>query len=187
MDAGLPDEALMRRFQAGDQLAFETLVRRRREHAIRFCQQMLRDVESSEDMAQEAFSRILLQPHGWSGRSSFSTYLFAILKNLCLDELRWRSRWQNRAPQQSDPPDPSPTPEEALTRQLERERVTALLEQLSPDYRAALLLREYHGLSYAEIAEIMEWTEAKTKVTIYRARVALGRELMTEGGYERAT
>ncbi len=181
----LSDEALMRRFQAGDRGAFAALVERHRDHALHFCQRMLRDPEAAEDMAQEGFARILLHPDGWAGRSRFTTYLFAILKNLCLDELRWRSRWRSgsleTAPDQTDP---GPTPEEAVALRLERERVAAALDELSPDQRAALVLREYHRLSYEEIAGVMDWTDAKTKITIYRARLALGRRLTAGGGSE---
>jgi len=182
------DEALMRQFQAGDRSAFAVLVERHRVHAIHFCQRMLRDPDEAEDMAQEGFARILLHPERWAGRSRFTTYLFAILKNLCLDELRWRSRWASPSPLEAvtETPDPGPTPEEAVALRLERERVAAALDRLSPDQKAALVLREYHGLSYEEIATVMDWSEAKTKIVIYRARLALGQRLRDEGGSEHA-
>lgn len=187
MAGSVTDERLMQRLQAGDSGAFATLVERHRGHAIHFCRRMLQDPDMAEDMAQEGFARILLHPGGWSGSSRFTTYLFAILKNLCIDELRWRSRWQSRdlaaIPER---PDPGPTPEEQVSRSLDREWVAHAIAQLSPDHRAALILREYHRLSYQEIAAIMGWSDAKTKITIYRARLALGKRLTAEGGTDDA-
>lgn len=179
----LTDEALMRRFQQGDRAAFAALVGRHRLHACHFCLRMLHDPDMAEDVAQEGFARILLHPDRFTGRSRFTSYLFAILKNLCIDELRWRARWRN-GPDIIDTraPDPAPPPDEQVT-EAERHRLLhTALAQLSPDFRAALILREFHDLSYAEIADVMGWSESKTKVTIYRARLALGRAYSAAGG-----
>lgn len=179
----ISDEALMRRFQQGDRAAFAALVGRHRLHACHFCLRMLHDPDMAEDMAQEGFARILLHPERFAGRSRFTSYLFAILKNLCLDELRWRARWRS-GPEVIDThtPDPAPPPDELVAAEERHRLLHRSLLQLSPDHRAALVLREFHGLSYEEIADVMGWSEAKTKVTIYRARLALGRAYTAAGG-----
>lgn len=181
------DDAVMRQFQAGDRSAFATLVERHREHALHFCYRMLHDRDMAEDMAQEAFARILLHPERWSGRAPFTSYLFTILKNLCVDELRWRSRWGAPPGDEWEPPDPAPLPDEQVARGEARRELHTALAGLSPDHKAALVLREYHGLPYDRIAEVMDWSAAKTKITIYRARLALGEVLRNaEGGISHA-
>ncbi|HWI66713.1 MAG TPA: RNA polymerase sigma factor [Symbiobacteriaceae bacterium] len=179
------DELLMRRFQAGDRSAFADLVRRHRSHALHFGLRMLHDPDMAEDVAQEAFARILLHPDRWTGRSRFTSYLFAILKNLCVDELRWRSRWQGCGDAGVlETPDTAPPPDEQVVVAERDRRLHAALAGLSPDHRAALVLREFQELAYEEIAEVMGWSAAKTKVTIYRARLALGRAFTAaEGGH----
>lgn len=172
------DERLMQQFQNGDRAAFATLVQRHHQHALHFCERMLHDRDLAQDAAQEGFARILLHPEHWHGHARFTSYLFAILKNLCLDELRWQSRWRGAAPAAGwDPPDPAPLPDEQLARAEQERTLREALETLSADHRAALILREYQELSYAEIAEAMDWSAAKTKITIYRARLALGRAI----------
>jgi RNA polymerase sigma-70 factor, ECF subfamily len=179
----LTDEALMRRFQHGDRSAFATLVGRHRLHAFHFCLRMLHDPDMAEDMAQEGFARILQHPGRFTGRARFTSYLFAILKNLCIDELRWRSRWRRGQEMcETDSPDPAPPPDEQVARAERHRLVHIALAQLSPDFRAALILREFHDLPYEEIADVMGWSESKTKVTIYRARLALGRAYTAAGG-----
>ena len=177
------DEELMHRFQKGDRTAFADLVERYRQPAVHFSLRMLHDRDQAEDMAQEAFARILLRSGGWTGRARFTTYLFTILKNLCIDELRWRSRWGHSPDYQSlEAPDTGSSPEAQVVTAEERRLVRTALEQLSPDHKAALLLREFHGLSYEEVAGVMGWTDSKTKITIYRARLALGRVLQAKEG-----
>lgn len=179
------DEILMQRLQAGDRGALAALVERHREHALHFCYRMLHDRDMAEDMAQEGFARILLHPEQWFGRARFTSYLFSILKNLCIDELRWRTRWRGSTPDDWDTADPGPQPDEQVTRAEERREVHAALARLSPDHKAALILREFHGLPYEQISDVMGWSGAKTKITIYRARLALGRALTADEGGDR--
>jgi RNA polymerase sigma factor (sigma-70 family) len=184
----LTDETLMQQFQGGDRSAFAALVARHREHALHFCRRMIHDPHMAEDLAQEAFARILLHPERWSGRGAFTGYLFSTLKNLCIDEIRWRARWRGSAEAPlPDLPDPAPLPEEKAALSEQARQVRAALEHLSPDHKAALIMRAFHGLPYDQIARAMDWSEAKTKVTIYRARLALGRAFTAiEGGVRHA-
>ena len=179
------DETLMQRFQTGDRGALSALIERYREPALRFCYRMLHDPDMAEDMAQEGLARILLHPDHWSGRAKFSSYLFSILKNLCIDEMRWRSRWHGGTLENWDTADLGPLPEEQIARVEQQQEVQAALARLGPDHKAALILREFHGLPYEQISDVMGWSEAKTKITIYRARLALGRVLSANEGGER--
>jgi RNA polymerase sigma-70 factor (ECF subfamily) len=111
----------------------------------------------------------------------FVNWLLSIASHHCIDRLRRKSR----APQLSlDGPLPpqwvtssSPRPDQVVNQKQERERVRQSLDTLPPDYRAAIILRYWHGLSYREISDLMETTESAIKSRLHRARRMLAQEL----------
>ncbi len=182
----LPDEKLMLELQAGREEAFNEIVTRYKDYSVRFCYRFVRDLELSEDISQEGFIRLYKYRYKYQVTAKFITLLSKILTNLCLDEFRKRKSHTdveldatsedgiNRLDAHSVLGDnSSPDPEqEVYTREL-GEKIKHILKTLSPRYRTVLILRQFHGYSYKEIAEIMGASLNEVKIWIHRARYQL--------------
>lgn len=142
---------------------------------------MLGNRGEAEDAAQEAFLRAYANLDRYDPARSFKTWLLSIASNHCIDRIR-RRRLTWLSLEEPLPPHPAltsdtPGPEEAA---LDHERSTAvqgLLDELSPEYRVAVVLRYWYDYSYAEIAEMLGTTESAIKSRLFRARQALAQQL----------
>lgn len=145
-----PDEAVwIALARAGREDGYRWLLDRYRLRAVRLAAHVLGRPDEAEDAAQEAFVKAFRAIKSFRGESRFSTWLFHILLRVCQDRRRLR-RWDAEIALDADLPGPSPS-DATDTRIL----VAALLEQLSPGLRAALVLREMEGLDYEEIARLL--------------------------------
>ena len=180
----IEDEALVRRCQEGDQEAFRALVTRYHSRIFHLIHSLVGDRDDADDLAQEVFIKAFRSLSGFERRSQFYTWLYRIAVNRCLDWLKTRgrsaetpmgrvslSRADELAVRSSATAD-SETLRHELGRALEK-----ALETLSPDYRAALTLREEEGLSYEEIAEVMGCSVGTVKSRLFRGRLLLQRAL----------
>lgn len=179
MPSALRDEELMLAAGRGDTEAFAVLVGRHRERAVRFCFRLVGDWSTAEDLAQDGLVRLFLLGRRYQPRAKFTTLLYGVLKNLCLDELRWRRRWQGPGGggESCEPASEEASPEAVVVRDEAAAAVRRGLAALEPEHRAALVLRELEGAGHAEISAIMGWSLSKTKVTIHRAKRRLARIL----------
>jgi RNA polymerase sigma-70 factor (ECF subfamily) len=142
---------------------------------------MLGDSAEAEDAAQETFLRAYAKLATYQPGRKFVNWLLSIASHHCIDRLRRKGR----APQLSlDGPLPpqwltsdTPRPDQLVTRKQERERVRQVLDVLPADYRAAVVLRYWHGMSYREIAATMDTTESAIKSRLHRARRMMAQEL----------
>ena len=165
----------------GDQTAFGHLVRAYERPVYNLTYRMLGDPAEAEDAAQETFVRAYTKLATFQPDRKFVNWLLSIASHHCIDRLRRKSR----APQLSlDGPLPpqwitstSPRPDQVVNKKQERDRVRQSLDTLPPDYRAAIILRYWHGLSYREISDLMETTESAIKSRLHRARRMLAQEL----------
>jgi RNA polymerase sigma-70 factor (ECF subfamily) len=182
-----PDEALVRRAQAGEPAAFKALFERHVVSVRRFLRDLLRDRHLADDATQETFARAHALLGRLAGGPGFKPWVLGIARNVAFEARRVR---QHEAMEDDDEgtPDaviPSPDPEGLLLdRELQR-HFTEALEVLSPRRRAALLLRVDHGLSYEEIADTFGWSIPTVKNEIHRARLKLRAALLPhlgEGG-----
>ena len=173
----------------GDSSAFEGLVLRYQRAMITFCYSFLRELEGAEDLAQETFLRVYRNAKRYKPLAKFSTWLYRIATNLCINELKKRSI---RATVPLDAPaglDPEGTrivekiagnsrqPLNEAERQEAHQLVRHALGYLPEEQRVTLVLVEYHGLSYREIAEILGVTVSAIKMRVKRARETL-REML---------
>ena len=142
------------------------------------------------DLAQESFVRAWRNLGGFQFESSFSTWLFRLTSNICLDFLRARKRRAAVSLTMTDDedeetqlavPDPGKTPEEAVIAAEDRALLTRALNELPADQRQILTLRAIDDLSYAEIAEILQLQEGTVKSRLSRARAALRNKLLQIG------
>ena len=176
MDAELE---LVRQAARGSADAFEQLVLNYQTQIYNLTLRMTGSPEDALDLSQEAFLKAWRGLASYRFDSAFSTWLYRLASNVCIDFLR-RQKKQKTVPLQFSEdggearelsvPDPAPGPEETLLARAAREQVAAALARLEPEYREALTLRVVNGLSYAEIAAILHIREGTVKSRIARAR-----------------
>jgi RNA polymerase sigma-70 factor, ECF subfamily len=175
-----PDLDVLRKAQRGDEHAFRLIVRAYETPVYNYVLRMVGDRALAEDLSQEIFLRIYQGLPGFSLRCRFTTWLFQVAKNRVLDELRARER----KPQSSLTLDDLP-PLEVVDAPLERveaiDAVWRAVAALNPDLKMALLLRDVVGLSYTEIADLLEITLATVKWRIFKAREEVQLALVREG------
>jgi RNA polymerase sigma-70 factor (ECF subfamily) len=168
------ERAWIERALTGDREAFGQLVRAYERPVYNLTYRMLGDPAEAEDAAQETFLRAFSKLATYQPERKFVNWLLSIASHHCIDRLRRKSR----APQLSlDGPMPpqwltsdAPRPEQVVDKKQRREKVRQVLETLPADYRAAVVLRYWYGLSYREIATTMDTTESAIKSRLHRAR-----------------
>jgi len=179
-----PDAALMLRVKEGDSGALAELVDKYKQPVMNLVYRMLRDITEAEDVAQMVFVQVYKSAHRYQAASKFSTWLFTIARNLCLNEIRRRSRHpadsmdaprpdreDQRAQQFEDTRNFGP-PESLLQGELE-EKIEQALAELPENQRTAILLCRQDEMSYEEIAVVLGCSLSATKSLIHRGREAL--------------
>jgi len=170
------DSEVIQRVLAGDRAAFDVLVRQYQERIYRLGYRMTRNAEDAKDLAQEAFVQAYRSLGSFQQRSSFSTWLYRISMNLCLNHLKSAGR-MNPAEVGGSLPDQRPNSmDDILTDERDR-TLAAAIEALPPQQKATLTLRVYQGLSHREIAEVLECSEGTAKANYFHAVRALQRRL----------
>ena len=181
---------IIRRVQHGDTEAFSVLVAAYEKNVFNVALQMTGNREDAQDMAQEAFLKAYNSLPSFRGDSKFSSWLYRIVSNVCLDFKRRQSRRPSSSltveddegeTLQLDIADESQSPEALLERKLTRDAVRRGLQELPDEQRQILLLREIQGLSYEEIAEAMDLEPGTVKSRIFRARKKLCAFLLQDG------
>ena len=160
-----PDPRLVRAAAAGDEAAFDALVRLYQQPVWRFLCRLVRDQALAEDLAQETFVRAHRRLDTFAHQSRFSTWLFQIARNAGIDALRRRERDQRLLTVVAPLPD-RPSPEGGA-------ELEAGLAALSPKLREALLVVEVLGYRYREAAVILEVPEGTVKSRVHAARERL--------------
>lgn len=156
------DSELVNRSLAGDEAALRCLFERHQQYVYSLCLGMLGHREDAEDAAQEAFVNAFSRLDRFRGKSSFRTWLHRIAVNVCIDFLR---RQAKRSPIHRKMCFSSGVNDCSLGLQ-----VREALMQLPPNYRAALVLREVNGFTYAEIAQALNCSIDDVKNWLYRGR-----------------
>ena len=174
----------------GDQEAFEQLVRRYEKRVFALTSRMCRNPADAEEAAQEAFLSAWQGLAFFRGDSSFSTWLYRLASNACVDLLRRESRHRTAAGLSLDDeelnldvPDPARSPQDEAERRELREKIERGLASLSPEHREVLVLREIHQLSYDEIAETLDLDVGTVKSRISRGRKQLRKILLKSGNF----
>jgi RNA polymerase sigma-70 factor, ECF subfamily len=183
----LRDEELVALCQQGQGEYFEQLVRRYMEKAFHIAFDFTRDAETAKDLSQDAFLRAYSNIRQFDGRSSFYTWFYRIVVNLCLDHARRSGRvaWESldnlsETTGESSPQlaDTSYLPEQEAIAGEAKRRANQTLETMPKKQRTAFLLRNHQGLSIADIAKVMKTTEGTVRVYLHRAVAALRQSLL---------
>lgn len=180
------DRGLVERTLAGEQRAYEMLVLKYQRRIQRLIGRMVRDVDLVEDIAQETFIRAYRALHQFRGDAQFYTWLYRIAVNTAkkalmdlkrdptVSEAAWRtSDDDDETSRPGNEPTSDETPESVLAAKEIGLLVHAAMEALPPDLREALILREIEGLSYEEIAGLMQCPIGTVRSRIFRAREAV--------------
>ena len=179
------DEELVALAQGGDRRAFEQLIERHRQKAYHIAFGFARDREEAKDLSQEAFLKAFSYLKNFDGRSSFYTWFYRIVVNVCLDYKRRTKRAaidqfdetiEHRMEPSHQPSQPIAPDQHVLAGQISRQ-VDAALQSLPAKQKTAFILKNHQGLSIREIAELMESAEGTVKVHLHRAVTALRRSL----------
>lgn len=182
------DQQAIARAQAGDHDAFRVLVERYQDRVYRLALRVLRDEEQARDAVQEAFLKVYRSIRRFEGRSSFYTWLYRLVMNLCVD-IRRRDRSDRHVEWREELAHDVGTAaaggilagasilegaeeraDQALERAELRERLAAAIAALPEIQRETLILREVDGLSYAEIAEVLEISKGTVMSRLHYAR-----------------
>jgi RNA polymerase sigma-70 factor, ECF subfamily len=181
----LDDQALIERCRRGDAAAFEPLVERYRERVWRLTYNYLRDREEARDAAQEAFVRAWQALPSFRGQSAFYTWLFRIAMNVATDRARQRAARRRAlgSEQVSEEEakrvmvDPQASPDDLAAKAEQRARIRQALDTLPEHHRAIIMLSDLQGLSYREIAEVLDIPMGTVMSRLHNARKRLRRVL----------
>ena len=186
----MKEELLLEKARQGDQEAFGELVRLYEKKVYALTLRMCKNPDDAAEAAQEAFLSAWQGLKFFRGEASFSTWLYRLASNACVDLLRKEQRHRavsgpslNDEDTYMDIADDAATPQELAERSELREQIEEGLQSLSPEHREVLILRELHQLSYDEIAQTLDLDTGTVKSRISRGRKALRNFLLQSGNF----
>ncbi len=181
-------DELVRLCKKGDREAFGALVEEYQARIVNIAFGMLSDRDDAMDAAQETFIRIYRAIGGFNEKSSLSTWIYSICKNVCSDALRKRQRTIRGASIEAsaadedskviEPADADADPEQRYIKNERQRLVKKALSELKPEYREMITLYDLNGLSYEEIAEVLDIPIGTVKSRLSRARDGLKKKLL---------
>ena len=180
------DSLIIRNVLSGNIDAYEQLVTKYQNSVYSHALNMMQDPQDAMDASQEAFLKAYSNLRSYRQESSFSVWLHRITHNCCIDMLRRR---QPTVPVTDENgltleiPDFSPGPEEAVEKSELHDAVRNAAARLPQEFREVLMLREFTGLSYAEIAQILDIEPATVKTRIFRARKKMAEIFRRSGNF----
>ena len=185
----MDEKQLIKNAAAGDAAAFETLVERYQKQVYNLALRMVNNESDAEDLAQEAFIRAWRSLGSFQYTSQFSTWLYRLTSNICIDFLRAKKRrkvisltmLRDDEDSQWDLPDTEPLPEQQMIAAEERAALARALASLDPDYRQVLTLRIVNECSYQQISQILGIAEGTVKSRLSRAREQLRKKMAASG------
>jgi RNA polymerase sigma-70 factor (ECF subfamily) len=185
------DEELVARSMAGDSDSFNELIVRWERPIYALAYRTIGREEDARDVCQETFLRAFRALPGFRGQAKFSSWIYRIALNLCRDWLRRERRAPTvQAPEDVDliemaaSAEPSESIEELVARRDESRAVERAMELLSEEQRTAIVLKEYHGMTFQEIADLVGCPLSTVKTRLYQGLSVLRRELQKSPRFE---
>ncbi len=181
-----PSEELMSRTAGGDELAFETLVRRHQTSVLNLVYRYVGDRTMARDLAQEVFIRVWRAAKRYEAKAKFTTWIYRITANLCLNELKSFGKKKllfggspgEEGQTWDEGSNVSPSAEDLLLAEERSRQISDALQSLPESQRMALILKRYDNLSYHEIAKIMECSVSAVESLLVRAKKNLQEKLI---------
>ena len=187
MNRDLSSEDLMDRIAKGDHEAFEILVNRHQASILNLIYRFIGDRTQAKDLAQEVFLQVWQAAKTYEPKAKFTTWIYRIATNLCLNELKsarrkkwvsfFRSHEDNEYSMEQSLPDDSPSAEDLLLIRERSRQISDALQSLPANQRMALVLKRYDDLSYEEIARIMGCSVSAVESLLVRAKRTLQEKL----------
>jgi len=187
MDKEIPSEDLMARVAKGDDNAFEILVNRHQTSVLNLIYRFIGDRAQAKDLAQEVFLKVWQVAKSYEAKAKFTTWIYRITANLCFNELKSsrRKKWFSFYRCDEDEgntieetlSDGSPTAEDLLLARERSREISDALQGLPENQRMALVLKRYDGLSYQEIAKILNCSVSAVESLLVRAKRNLQEKL----------
>ncbi|EQD76794.1 RNA polymerase sigma-70 RpoE type [mine drainage metagenome] len=180
------DRALVSKVQEGDRVAFDLLVRKYQHRILKFVTRYVHDANLALDITQESFMRAYRSIRSFRGESAFYTWLYRIAINVAKNHLSVNARRFEESLAMLEDPNgvdgiealhSMETPEALLISDEVRQAVVNAIQDLAPDLRTAILLREVEGFSYEAIAQAMNCPVGTVRSRIFRAREAINARL----------
>lgn len=170
----MSDQDLVEKIRSGSREAFAEIYARHRDSVYNYCVRLTKDPESAKDAMQETFLRMHSGLSGLRNGTVLRVWLLSIARNFVFNSARNRELIDRL---DHEPLSTDESPFESLLRKEERQTVKSLIESLQPAFREVIVLREYEGLTYHDIATVTGISEENVKVRIYRARKAIAAAL----------
>jgi len=187
VDQKIPSEGLMARIAEGDEDAFEILVNRHQTSVLNLIYRFIGDRTQAKDFAQEVFIRVWQAAKTYKHEAKFTTWLYRITTNLCLNELKSarRRKWFsfNRSDEngkhtfEETLSDSGPSAEDLLLEKERSRQISDALQDLPDNQRMALVLKRYDDLSYHEIAKVIGCSVSAVESLLVRAKRTLQEKL----------
>ncbi|QEK12330.1 sigma-70 family RNA polymerase sigma factor [Crassaminicella thermophila] len=181
------EKILIKKSKQGDIESFETLIKEHQKLAFNIAYRMLGNIEDAKDATQDAFIKTYKSLNKFKGESGFSTWLYKIVTNTCLDVLRKRKSQKTYSYDHQidtedgkilrDLPDERNIPEIIVERREHQRNIQEAINCLSEHYKTVIVLRDIKGFSYEQISKILDCSEGTIKSRISRARKALKFEI----------
>jgi RNA polymerase sigma-70 factor, ECF subfamily len=163
------DGALVQQCLAGDTAAFDELVERHRRQVYQVCYRFVNNHEDASDLAQDAFLRAYRALHTFKGNSAFSTWLYRVAVNVCLNRVSERRAATEPIDQREHEDVRGEMPDRAVLRQEQAATVRAAIARLPKKQRATMILRVYHELPHEQIAAILGSSVGAVKANFFHA------------------
>jgi len=178
------ERRLVRRLKQRDEEAFREVVTLYQHKVLNLVFRLLGDYEEAQDLSQEVFVAVFKHIDAFRGDARFSTWLYRIATNLCMNRLKYhKRRARDRTQSLTEGPEGdggmlplvsnSPTPEKLMAGHQLEVAVQKALANLSEEYRTLIVLRDTEHMAYADIATITGLNEGTVKSRLHRARAAL--------------
>lgn len=179
------EQVWLQQARQGDKVAFGKLIEAYQGPVYNLAYRMLNNSGEAEEAAQEAFIRAYTRLESYDPAHKFSTWLLSITSNYCIDQIRKRraillSIDEPLAPHPALHSENSKGPEAQAVAGEQQEMVQAMLNELAPEYREAVVLRYWYDMSYEEIAEVQDTTVSAVKSRLFRARRQLAETRQVE-------
>lgn len=179
------DEDIMLDYQAGNREAITMIFHRYKNRILNFCIRILGNRADAEDATHDVFVTLMGNRYKYHSNAKFSTWLFTIARNRCIDKIRKQKKVfsltftnkERSTEEQWDVPDENDSSAETLEKKERALFVQKAITRLAYQQREAIVLREYHQFSYDEIAKILNCSLDNVKILIFRAREKLRVEL----------
>lgn len=177
----------MMEYQLGNMAALEEIFQKYKKPILNYALRLLKNLADAEDASAEAFCTITSKKEAYRAPGKFSTWFYTITHNICIDKIRKRKKtvflWFKRRDPEADYemlelPDSKPLSDVRLEEDDTAVFVKKAIDSLPLELKEAIILREYHNLSYAEISRVMQCSIPKVKILIFRAREKLKRTLV---------